>query len=316
VPAATLTAPPWETPIEVPPGEDVVYLAVAAELEDGVRAEDVRFLRAPEYLEEVEVDLVELYVTVTGRSGEVVRDLKQEEFQVFEGNERQEVLKFELVENLPLTVGVTLDTSGSMTESLGEAQRAAVEFLESIVTPPKDRCFTLTFSGRPVLRMPLSDDVEAAARSLEGIVAVGPTSLHDAIVHSLYYFRGIHGQKALVLLSDGDDTSSDLDFKDALEYAKRSGVAVYPIGLNIPFGSVGVRTKLNNLAQETGGEAYFIGKAEELAGVYDRIEQELRSRYLIAFNAKRAAGEGGYRPVEVRVTRRGLKARTARGYYP
>ena len=313
---AALTSPPWQAEIQVPTGEEVVYLAVSAELEDGARAEDVRFLRAPEYLEEVEVDLVELYATVTERSGELVRGLKQEDFEVLEAGEKQEIAKFELVENLPLTIGVVLDTSGSMTESLAEAQHAAVEFLRKVVTGPKDRCFTMSFSGRPVLRMPMSDDVEAAARSLDGLLAVGPTSLHDAIVHSLYYFRGIFGQKALVLLSDGDDTSSDLPFNDALEYAKRSGVAVYTVGLRVPITGFGVRTKLTNLAEETGGQVYFIGRAEELASVYSKIEQELRSRYLLAFNSKRAAEEQGYRQVEVRVLKRGLKARTARGYYP
>lgn len=312
-PVATLTRPPWETSIDVPQ-EETVYLSVAAKLDDGSRAEDTRFLRSPSYLEEVNVDLIEFYVAVTDSAGELVRGLTPKDFQVLDRGKPQSIAKFELVENLPLTVGLMIDTSGSMASSLAEAERAAVGFLSKVVKP-KDRCFALTFSGRPVLRMPLTDDVEAVANSLEDMQAVGSTALHDALVHSLYYFRGSHGQRALVVLSDGDDTSSELSFKDALEYAKRSGVAVYAIGLNVPVTSVGIRGKLSSLAEETGGRVFFIGHAAELQNVYGKIEAELRSRYLVAFNAEKKEGDKTFHPVEIKVSR-GLRARTAHGYYP
>jgi VWFA-related protein len=312
-PVATLTRPPWETSITVPQ-EETVYLSVAAKLDDGSRAEDTRFLRSPSYLEEVNVDLVEFYVAVTDSAGELVRGLTPKDFQVLDRGKPQSIAKFELVENLPLTLGLMIDTSGSMASSLAEAERAAAGFLSKVVKP-KDRCFALSFSGRPVLRMPLTDDVEAVAHSLDAMQAVGSTALHDALVHSLYYFRGSHGQRALVILSDGDDNSSELSFKDAMEYAKRSGVAVYTIGLNVPITSVGIRSKLSSLSDETGGKVFFIGHATELANVYGRIEAELRSRYLVAFNADRTAGDKSFHPVEVKVSR-GLRTRTARGYYP
>jgi VWFA-related protein len=314
-PVATLTRPPWETPIHLPRGEATVYLTVAAKLDDGQTAEDTHFLRAPEYVEEVDVDLVELYTAVTDSSNNLVRGLTEQDFQVSEGGKPQKLTKFELVENLPLIIGIAIDTSGSMASSLAEAESAAAGFLTKVFKP-KDQGFALTFSGRPVLRMPLTDDVEAVGRSLEGLQAVGATALHDAIVHALYYYRGTHGQKVLVLLSDGDDTSSDISFKDALEYAKRSGVAVYTIGLNVPVFSTGVRSKLGSLAEETGGQTYFISKASELASIYERIGAELRSRYLLAFNAERKAGDKSYHAVDVKVLKRGLKARTAHGYYP
>lgn len=311
---ATRNRPPWEAEVELPPGEEIVYLAVSAVLDDGARAEDVRFLRAPENLEEVEVDLVELYTAVTDRAGQAVRGLTVEDFEVIEGGAKQEITKFEVVENLPLILGVTIDISGSMTESLAEAQRAAAGFLTN-VAKPGDKSFTLAFSGRPVVLMPLTDDIPAAARSLEGLQAAGATAFHDAVIHSLYYFRGTRGQKALVFLSDGDDTASSVKFPDALEYARKSGVAIYTIGLGVSAFGAGLRNKLSSLAEDTGGRYFSIGKAEELAQVYEQIETELRSRYLLAFNASSAAGAGGFRQVEVKV-KRGLKARTARGYYP
>ncbi|HEV3458783.1 MAG TPA: VWA domain-containing protein [Thermoanaerobaculia bacterium] len=312
---AKVTQPPWSATVEVPKAGDTVYLTVAAQLDDGSRAEDVRFLRSPDFVEEMAVNLVELFTTVVDGSGQLVRGLTGDDFEVLENSQPQKLAKFELVENLPLTLGILIDTSGSMASSLGEAQRAAGGFLERMVRPG-DRCFTLTFSDRPLLRMPLTDDPRAAAQSLERLQADGSTSIHDALVQSLYYFRGTHGQRALVLLSDGDDNTSQLTFDEALEFAKRSGVAIYTIGLNIPVHSVGIRRKLNHLGEVTGGKVFFVGKAAELAGVYAEIERELRSRYLLAFQSGVPAAAGGYRQIEVKMRKSGLKARTARGYYP
>jgi VWFA-related protein len=312
---AKVTQPPWAATVDVPKEGDTVYLTVAAQLDDGSRAEDVRFVRSPDYVEEMSVNLVELFTTVLDGSGQLVHGLTGDDFEVLENSQPQKLAKFELVENLPLTLGILIDTSGSMASSLGEAQRAAGGFLERMVRPG-DRCFTLTFSDRPVLRMPLTDDPRAAAQSLERLQADGSTSIHDALVHSLYYFRGTHGQRALVLLSDGDDNTSQLTYDEALEYAKRSGVAIYTIGLNIPVHSIGIRGKLNRLGELTGGRVFYVGKAAELVGVYAEIERELRSRYLLAFQSGVAAAAGGYRQIEVKMRKAGLKARTARGYYP
>ena len=310
----TVDKPPWEAMVDVPPGQDLVYLTVVAELNDGARAEDVRFLVAPDYVEQVDVNLVELFTTVTDKSGLLIRGLTREEFEVFEDGRPQQIAKFELVENLPLTLGITIDTSGSMFESLGEAQRAAVGFLENIITP-RDRCFALAFADRPALLMERTSDVGAVAQVLEDLVANGSTSLHDAIVTSLYYYRGIRGRRALVLLSDGEDTSSSLGFPEALEYAKRSGVSVFTIGLKIGKAEIGVRRKLEKLSTETGGRTFYIKEAVELSQVYDEIERELRSQYLVAYNSDQQGKSGQYHEVEIKVRSGKLKARTVRGYY-
>jgi VWFA-related protein len=312
--AATLTKAPWQAQVAIP-NEDVAYITVVATLDDGGRAEAVRFVRAPQYFEEVEVNLVELYVAVTDRGNNLVQGLTQDDFEVLESGKKQDVTKFELVENLPLTVGILLDTSGSMRTSLIQAQTAAAEFLRGVMTP-RDRSFAVSFASRPRLDMPPTDDVEAVVRSFEDLQAVGDTALHDALVHSLYYFRGIKGQRALVLLSDGDDNASYIAYKDALEYARRSGVAIYSIGFNLPGFEVGLKSKLSEIAETTGGKAFFTGKAEELPVIYAQIEHELRSRYLMAYNSNQGAAKPGeFREVEVKVKRSGLKARTARGYY-
>lgn len=310
---ASLTQPPWQAELPIP-AEDVVYMTVIATLDDGGRTEAVRFVRAPQYFEEVEVNLVELYAAVTDKAGNLVPGLAAEDFEILEAGKPQEISKFELVDNLPLTVGVLLDTSGSMRSSLVQAQDAAADFLKGVMTP-KDRSFAVNFASRPRLCMPPTDDVEAVVRSFQDLQAVGDTALHDALVHSLYYFRGIKGQRALVLLSDGDDNASYIPYKDALEYARRSGVAIYSIGFNLPGFASGLRGKLSELAETTGGKSFFTSKPEELPAIYEQIERELRSRYLLAYNSNQALGAPGtFREVEVKV-KRGLKARTARGYY-
>ncbi|HEX3131186.1 MAG TPA: VWA domain-containing protein [Thermoanaerobaculia bacterium] len=310
---ATLKQAPWQAQVPIP-NEDVAYVTVVATLDDGGRAEAVRFVRAPQYFEEVEVNLVELYVAVTDKSGNLVPDLTQDDFEVLESGKKQDITKFELVENLPLTVGILLDTSGSMRTSLVQAQNAASDFLRKVMTP-RDRSFAVSFASRPRLAMPPTDDVEAVVRSFEDLQAVGDTALHDALVHSLYYFRGIKGQRALVLLSDGDDNASYIAYKDAVEYARRSGVAIYAIGYNLGM-ELGLKSKLGEIAETTGGKAFFTSKAEELPVIYAQIERELRSRYLVAYNSNQTGGTpGAFREVEVKVKKGNLKARTARGYY-
>lgn len=311
---ATVTQPPWEADLKLPQGDDISYLTAVATLDDGQRAEDVRFFTTPEYFEQVDVNLVELYTTVLDGSNHPVPGLAEKDFSVFEDGRPQKLSKFELVENLPLTLGLVLDTSGSMATRMGEAQRAGAEFLARLVRP-SDQCFALAFSDRPTLLVPRTPDTEAVGTALRSLVANGNTSLYDAIVYALYYFRGTAGRRAIVLLSDGEDTSSAIPFRDALEYARRSGVVIYPVGLDVgSFGSV--RSHLGDLAQETGGRAFFIKKVEELADVYEVIEKELRNQYLLAYGSDRPAQAGEYRTVEVKLARSGLKARTIRGYYP
>ncbi|MFL6292646.1 MAG: VWA domain-containing protein [Thermoanaerobaculia bacterium] len=308
---ATLTAAPWQADVDVPE-DPIVHLAVVAQLDDGRRTEAVRFLRAPENLENVDVNLVELFATVTDGGG-LVRGLAAGDFEVLESGKPQAVSRFELVENLPLTLGFVIDTSTSMASSLVEAQRAADGFLRKL--KPKDRAFGVGFSTRPYLAMPPTDDLEAVSQSLEGMRAAGRTALYDGLITSLYYFRGYRGQRALILLTDGEDTASNTPWQRALEYAQRSGVAIYAIGLNVPALGFDVRGQLSALSESTGGKVYFVDRAEELADVYGEIEHELRSRYYLAYESDRPADEYGYRPVEVRV-KRGGKVRTARGYYP
>jgi len=310
---ARLTEPPWQTPIEVPPGDGTAWVSVTARLEDGTQAEDVRFLRSPNNLEEMDVDLVELYASVTDGSGHFLRGLEAKDFEVLEDGKPQTLSRFEVVETFPITLGFLIDTSTSMADSLVEAQRAAADLLSHLMTP-RDRAFAVGFSTFPYVVISPTDDASGVAQALEGVKAMGRTSFYDALITGLYYFRNTKGQRALIVLTDGDDTASLSSWTQALEYTKRSGVVVYPIGLGIGVLSLNARSKLEALAQETGGRVFFIQHADELGTVYGQIEDELRSRYYLAFNSNRKEEATGFRPIEVKVHKG--RARTARGYYP
>ena len=181
----------------------------------------------------------------------------------------------------------------------------------------RDKAFAVSFASRTRLDMPPTDDVEGVAMALSSLQAVGDTALHDAIVHSLYYFRGMTGQRALVLLSDGDDNASYFNYKDVIEYARRSGVSIYTIGFSLPLIG-GIRSKLTELSTTTGGRLFTTDKAQELPAIYAQIEKELRSRYLVTYNAIQKSAESAasaYREVEVKVKKPGLQARTVHGTY-
>jgi Ca-activated chloride channel family protein len=309
---ARVEHPPWIATVHTPIGNSLSYLSVTAALDDGQTSEDVRILNAPDFVEQVEVDLVELYAAVTDRDGHPVEGLTPDDFEVYVDGRKVDIERFEVTEELPLTVGIVVDSSGSMASSLGEATEAARDFLTHVIQL-RDHAFSVGFASEPVLLMPPTSDVDAVADSLGRLRAVGWTALHDAVVTGLYYFRGFPGQRVMVLLSDGDDTKSKYGFREVLEYARRGGVSVYTIGLNV--GLVGgARGKLQDLAAETGGRAFFISQAEELRSVYGWLSKELRSRYMIAV-APPGGSEQGYREVEVKVKRRGVNVRTARGIY-
>jgi Ca-activated chloride channel family protein len=310
---ARLERPPWQARVLPPVTSGLSYLSVTATLDDGRSAEDVRFLNAPDFVEQIDVDLVELYAAVTDRSGRPVKDLTAEDFEVLIAGQPVEIRRFESVNNLPLTVGLTVDASGSMASSLVVAQRAAREFLQQVISL-QDHSFAVGFADYPILLINPTSDVDAVADALGRLRAVGWTALHDAVVTSLYYFRGFPGHNVLIVLSDGDDTKSKYTFDDVLEYARRSGTAIYTVGVGVEILGA-ARRKLNALAEETGGRSFFIAQAEELSGVYGALEEELRSRYLLSV-VPVATSEEGYREVEVRVKRRGLVVRTARGVYP
>src|SRR5262249_26373715 len=196
-----------------------------------------------------------------------------------------------------------------------EAQKAAISFLDYTVGE-KDRAFTISFDNEPYLLCKPTGKKDKLFRSLAGLRAEGSTALYDAIVYGLYQFTGVKGKKALVILTDGKDTSSKFEFETLLEYVRKSGISIYGIGLKISGAELEVKYKLNKLAQVTGGQTFYIDSAKNLEAIYRQINEELRSQYLLTYYSTNASGKDKWRKVEVKVEPNNLQARTISGYYP
>jgi VWFA-related protein len=308
---ATLYQEPWEQPIMLPGGEPIAYVRAVAFLPDGNSTEDLVFVNAPEYLEEIDVQFVELYTTVLDREGRPVEGLGREIFRVFEDGVEQEILRFERVDDLSIHAAILLDISASMEESLGDARDAALSFYQGTIAP-RDRAALVTFNDRPNLQIQFTNDLTELAGGLAGLKAERGTALYDSVVFALYYFNGIKGQRALLVLSDGKDEASRFGFEETLEFSRRAGVTVYAIALR----DDAAHKKLSKLAEATGGRSFLIQSAAELAPVYRQIEEELRSQYLIAYQSSNTTEATDFRRVELKVDRPGLEVKTLQGYYP
>jgi VWFA-related protein len=308
---ATLYQPPYSQPIVLTKDQPLSYVRAVAYLPDGNSTEDLVFVNAPDYLEQLDVQFVELYASVLDHAGHPVDNLKQKDFRVIEDGKPQEIARFERVHDLPIHAAVAIDVSASMEPNLAKAQQAALRFLQSTIKP-KDRAAVVVFNDHPNMTVKFTNDVKALAGGLAGLKAERGTALYDTLVFTLYYFNGINGQRTVLLLSDGKDEGSRFSYEDALEYARRAGVTIYTIGL----GKDVEKRKMEKIAEETGGRAFFIQNATELDAIYSTIEQELRSQYLIAYQSGNTTGANEFRTVDLKVSQPGLEAKTMRGYYP
>lgn len=312
---ATLYSPPWVQTIHIAHPMDFAYIRAVATLADarGSKAEDVVYLSRPEFLEHVDVHLVELPTSVL-RSGKPVDGLTRADFKVFDEGKEVPIAKFDHVRNLPLSIGIAIDTSLSMKTRLMAAQKAGASFLNNVLRPG-DKAFLLSFNDEAKMKQKWTSNLIDMIAGLANLRADGNTTLYDAIVDSLYNFQGIRGQRALIVLSDGEDTASSFTYDQALEYARRSGVPIYVIGIAIQAGKEDVKQKLDALADATGGKSYYIRIAPDIGHIYDDIQARLRSQYLLGFYPPKGVKPGSkFRRVKVVVDHGG--ARTIAGYYP
>jgi Ca-activated chloride channel family protein len=315
-PVATLYQPPYAQVVQLPAGSGSRVVRAVAYLNDGTTAEDLAVVNSPDVVERLDVRLVELYAAVFDRGGRPVGQLAAGDFKVFDGGAPQTLLRCERVRDLPIHLLFAIDTSASMAPSLVQVQKAALGFLKRTLTA-KDRAALLTFNDSPILRQAYTNDVDVLAGALSSLNAERGTALFDSVVYGLSYMKGAqHGQSALILFTDGSDHISKLSFDETLEFARRSGIAIYAIGAQVPRLALQDRAQLTKLAAETGGRSFFVDSAAELEGAYAAIEDELRSRYLLAYQPAIPGHDGEFRQVEVQVAGDGLRVKTIRGYYP
>jgi Ca-activated chloride channel family protein len=312
---ATLYDPPYVQTVNIPSAEGVGYLRAVATLDDPEvdPVEDVVMVNTPEFMASVDVHLVELPTTVLV-GGKPVNDLAENAFKVLDEGQPVKLAKFEHVKDLPLSIGMAVDTSGSMEERIGVAREAGAAFFKNVMRKG-DKAFLVAFDSQPHIVQKWSPELKEIYSGLAKMRAEESTALYDAVVYSLYNFSGVKGQKALILLTDGRDTVSKFTFEQSLEYAQRAAVPIYTVGIGIHGMDVEVKSKLNRLAAETGGTPYYIDNVSELAKIYADIQNELRSQYVLGFYPAADVKPGG-KWREVTVQTAAGRVKTIRGYYP
>ena len=309
---ATMYDPPFVQNVNIPATDGVGYLRAVATMKDPEAdpVEDVVMVNTPDFMTEIDVHLVELPTTVL-RDGKPVNGLAQEAFKVLDEGQPVKLAKFEHVKDLPLSIGMAVDTSGSMDAKMPETRAAGSSFFQNVMRKG-DKAFIVAFDSSPHIVQKWTADSAELNSGLAKLRPEESTALYDAVVYSLYNFLGVKGQKALVLLTDGKDTVSKFTYEQALEYAQRAAVPIYAIGIGIRLRDLDIRAKLNRLCGETGGSVYYVDAARELSKIYADIQNELRSQYLLGFYPQ--AQGSRWREVSVNVA--DARVKTIRGYYP
>jgi Ca-activated chloride channel homolog len=269
------------------------------------------------------VDVVSLNVTAVDTSNHYVTDLEEKDFAVFEDGVKQD-LSFFTRKQQPISMSLLLDSSASMEDKLPTLQVAATNFVKRLKS--NDMAQVIDFDSRVEIRQAFTSNQNELQSAIQQTSAGGSTSLYNAIYIALKELAKVKvgaeddvRRQALVLFSDGEDTSSLISFDEVLELAKRSEVAIFTIALRgADTQSKGFHEAefvMRQLAQETGGRSFFPAKIDDLNGVYSEIADELASQYTLGYSSKNAKRDGAYRRIVVQVSRANVMPRTKRGYY-
>lgn len=274
---------------------------------------------------------VQLPITVVDKKGQFVPGLTKSDFVILEDKIVQQIETFtdESGNALPLYVGVLMDTSPSTAGKLKFEQESAMNFIQTVVRPRRDRVLFATFDHEINLKQDFTDKLDLLDRAVFSVKKTGSqTALFDAVWQFCdEKMRNAPGRRVLVVITDGDDTYSRADLRDAIDIAQRTETTIFSISTKAGFmatvpgveaGQVqdkGDRT-LETLAEETGGMAFFTGDMLALERSFTRISKELRTQYLVTYRPVNDRYDGNFRKVEVRLVqgRDGLKVRTKRGY--
>jgi VWFA-related protein len=269
----------------------------------------------------VNVNLVDLLYTVADRRGKFITNLKKEDFKVYEDNRIQTITNFTSETDLPLTIALLVDTSGSIRDKLRFEQEAAIEFFYSTIHRGKDKALVISFDSGVDLLQDFSDNPETLADAVRKIRAGGGTSLYDAIYLAVNEkLANQPGRLVIILISDGDDNSSRISLTETLELAQRRNVAIYSISTNSAayFGSReqdrGDKT-LKRFSEETGGRPFFPEKIQELAVSFQEIGEELRSQYRLAYIPSNTKADGTFRKIRIDVANKSYRVKARTGYY-
>ncbi|MEP6717288.1 MAG: VWA domain-containing protein [Terriglobia bacterium] len=273
------------------------------------------------------VNVVSVLATVRTKNGEIVQNLGKDDFTLTEGGRPQSITYFSRETNLPLILGLLIDTSGSQRMVLNEERAASYNFLEKVLRPDVDRTFLVHFDYRPEVLQNMTSSklkLESALNRLTlpyEMPRGGGTTLYDAVyLCSNLITAKQTGRKAFILLTDGEDTSSRTSEADAIAAALRADTLIYSILFSDEsfggrqFGADG-RKVLKKMSKDTGGGFFEVSAKQPLEATYRQLEEELRNQYSFGYTSTDSSGKG-FRPIKITTHRRDLVVQARSGYYP
>jgi len=269
----------------------------------------------------VRVDLVNVLMTVTNKRNRLESGLGKEDFRVLEDNQPQAIRYFSRETDLPLRIGVLVDTSASIRDRLHFEQEAAVEFLVTTLRPGKDLAFVEAFDVKPQMVQDYTDDLEKLSRAIRGLLAGGVTTLFDAIYFSCREKMLVfpppepYLRRVMVVISDGEDNQSDHTREEALAMAQHAEVTIYAVSTGAPGLPQHGDKVLKRLAEQTGGKAFFPFKDSETEADFREIARELRSQYSLAYVSTNHNHDGAFRSITIEPLQKGLQVRAKPGYF-
>jgi VWFA-related protein len=287
----------------------------------------------------VQVTVVNVFATVRDKKNGIISDLTQNDFKILEDGQEQKVAFFSKDVNLPITLGILMDTSGSMANIIGAEQDAASRFLRQVLRP-KDEAMVISFDFDVDLLADFTEDPSVLERAIRravvnsvasgGVVTPGTlpggtsggTNLYDAIYLACHDELGTEaGRKAVIILTDAEDTGSKLSVKDAIEAAQRADAVIHVLllsdprfygGFGLGYGGAGVARKMSD---ETGGRVIDVHNEKTLEKAFDVISEELRSQYVLGYYPTNTKRDGTFRKIQVQVSRSDTKILARKGYY-
>jgi Ca-activated chloride channel homolog len=269
----------------------------------------------------VRVNLVNILFTVTDKKNRMVLDLTKDDFRVVEDNKPQNIRFFSRETNLPLRIGVLIDTSNSIRDRLHFEQEAAIDFLQETLRPGKDLAFVVAFDVEPQLLQDYTDDADKLAQASRNLQAGGGTALYDAIFFACKQKLLIfpppepYLRRVLIVVSDGLDNQSEHSREEAIAMAQRAEVTIFAISTNRSGLTERGDKVLRRMAEETGGRAFFPFEARDLEADFQEISRELRSQYSLAYVSTNDKMDGTFRTISVEPLERNLRVRAKNGYF-
>lgn len=280
----------------------------------------------------VDTDVVNVLFTAQDKNRRLLTSLRQDDISILENGKPQEIVAFSRQVDLPLSLAILIDTSASQERTLPEEKAAAISFLETVVRPAKDEVCVISFTGEATLEQGMTNNLTRLRRSVAnvkfvppagyiggGVIAGTPPISGDSVQGSTAIWDAIwvasdevlgpapeRTRRAIILLSDGVNTSGKKKLDEAVQAALRSEAIIYSIGIGDNFYSGVDRGSMNKISERTGGRAYFPKDEGELREAFRQIQDEMRSQYLIAYEPTNQVRDGAYRKIEIQLVNQQL----------